>query len=365
MTRIVNPETKIYANAFNLIGELGPISLNRIQGFFGDFKLAWGALGADFLQAGLDEKKIQAIIAKRPQIKPEQSWEQLQKHKIEVLLLDEKEYPEILSEIPSPPPIIYTRGDQQVLKKNSIAVVGTRKMTSYGKRVTEDIVGQLINAGLNVVSGLAFGVDAAALQTAIISGSPVAVLASSLDNNSISPKANYLLAQKIIQQGCLISEYPLGASVQKQNFPIRNRIMAALTLGTLVIEADEESGSLITAKYALDFNREVFAIPGSIFSEVSRGTNRLIQQGAKLVASAADIIQELNLDMTISLPEEVFETSEDERLVLENLNHEPLHIDDLIRKIALNAGQINATLTMLEMKGRIKNMGGGSYIKTR
>lgn len=283
-----------------------------------------------------------------------------------MILIGDASYPHLLSEIASPPPILYVRGNAEILNNQSIGVVGTRKMTSYGKHVAQELVSGLVAAKLNIVSGLAFGIDAEALSTTVnLGGYPVTVLASSVDNASISPRANYLLAQKVIHAGCLISEYPIGMPVQKQNFPIRNRIIAGLSLGTLVIEADDESGALITAQFALEQNREVFAVPGSVFSPTSRGTNKLIKSGAKLVSAAEDIIEELNLDVNISRDLRVAEVTQKEQEILDALSKDPLHTDELIQKTKKLMSEVNSILTMLEMKGRVKNLGGSRYIKIR
>ncbi|HEV8601549.1 MAG TPA: DNA-processing protein DprA [Patescibacteria group bacterium] len=360
-------ETKIYGNALNQIAELGPISLMRLLKYFSDFETAWNAGPKDLALAGLSSKQISAIVAAKARLNPEHSWQQMERAKINMLVAGEKDYPSLLLETAAPPPILYVRGDVKVLNHLAVAVVGTRKMSLYGKRAAQEIVAGLVVNNIAIVSGLAYGIDAEALITTLNNqGRPIAVLASPIDNPSISPRVNYNLAQKIIESGCLVSEYPLGAAVQKQNFPIRNRIIAGLSAGTLVIEADIESGALITAKYALDQNRDVFAVPGSIFSPVSRGTNDLIKQGAKLVGSSFDIIEALNLDGVIETAADLsLEETEDERFVIEYLSHEPTHIDDLIRRVNRQTGKVNAILTVLEMKGRIKNLGGGNYVKLR
>jgi len=246
-----------------------------------------------------------------------------------------------------------------------VAVVGTRKITSYGQQACQELITGLVQNNLSIVSGLAFGVDAQALSVCVAEGGiPVAVLASDLDNSSISPRSNFQLAQKVVERGCLVSEYPLGMVVQKQNFPIRNRIISALSLGTLVIEADMESGSLITANFALEQNREVFAVPGSIFSQSSRGTNALIKKGAKLVARVNDILEEFDITSANPAPIDLSATPQ-EQTVLDVLAKEPIHIDDLIKLLKLRPADLNSLLTMLEMKGRVKNLGGGKYAKVR
>ncbi|MBI4049447.1 MAG: DNA-protecting protein DprA [Candidatus Doudnabacteria bacterium] len=366
----VNPETsledKIYGNAFNLVPELGAVSLAKLRAFFGSYRLAWQASERDLLSCGLDAKKAEAIITKRNLIKPEQSWEKLVSLGIKTVLLGEAAYPPLLAEISQPPPILYIRGDSSLLSYPGIAVVGSRKMSAYGKQATRELVETLAINKLTVISGLAFGVDAEAHHATLSTGGmPIAVLASSLDNSSISPRANYLLAQKIIACGCLVSEYPLGYLVQKQNFPVRNRIISGLALGTLVVEADLESGALITAQNALDQNREVFAVPGSIFSPTSQGTNDLIKRGAKLVTAAKDIIQELNLDLNLASPKPLEAATEEENELLAMLSAEPTHVDDLVRALKKPVTEVNSILTMLELKNRIKNLGGSRYVKVR
>lgn len=359
-------EDKIFANAFNLIPELGAVSLLKLYNHFGGWFTAWIAESHDYIDAGLPAKTINQIIANKPKIKPEQLFAELARRQIEAVLMSEPDYPELLKEIHAAPPILYVRGNKKTLNKLSVAVVGTRKMSNYGRQAAEEIVLGLVNNGVAIVSGLAFGVDAQALTTAVANqGSSVAVLASDLQDISISPRSNFNLAQKIIESGCLVSEYPLGHPSQKQNFPVRNRIISGLSLGTLVVEADAESGALITANFALDQNREVFAVPGSIFSATSRGTNQLIKKGAKLVNSAYDILEELNLDSTTLSEQVLTEVNAEEELILKHLDREGLHINELIKTVKLNAGSVSANLTLLEMKGRVKNLGAGLYAKIR
>src|SRR3989344_3303631 len=359
-------EAKIFANDFNLIPEIGAVSLHKLLNHFGTWYQAWIGKQSDYATAGLTAKTINQIIAKKPKINPELQFAELTRRQIEVVLLTEPDYPKLLKEIHAAPPLLYIRGQKAVLNKPAVAVVGTRKMSNYGLQATEELVLGLVQNGLTIVSGLAYGVDAHGLNTAVRnSGQAIAVLASDLDNASISPRANFNLSQKILENGALVSENPLGMAVQKENFPIRNRILSGLGLGTLVIEADAQSGSLITANFALEQNREVFAVPGSIFSPVSRGTNTLIKKGAKLVTSAADILEELNLDAaTISQPD-LLEVNSEEAQLLKHLNREGVHINDLIKSVSLPAAAVSANLTLLEMKGRVKNLGAGLYVKIR
>jgi len=357
---------RLFGNAFNLIPGIGPITLTRLLNHFTTFEAAWFGSVPEYIKAGLSEKVANHILLTKPQINPEKAFAELVRRQIEMVVFDEPEYPALLKEIAAAPPLLYIRGRKEALKQTGLGVVGTRKISPYGKLICDELVAGLVQNNLSIVSGLAYGVDAHALNVAVEhGGTPIAVLASDLDNASIAPKANFQLAQKILDTGCLISEYPLGFKVQKQNFPIRNRIIAGLSLGTLVIEADEDSGSLITAQLAVDQNREVFAVPGSIFSPTSRGTNSLIKKGAKLVSSIADILDELNLSpVTVPIAPET-SADEEEKSILAILTRDGLHINDIIKAVDLTAQKINAKLTILEMKNRVKNLGGGYYAKSR
>jgi DNA processing protein len=357
---------RIFGNALNLIPNLGAVSLTKLLNHFGGFEAAWFGSAEEYLKAGLLPKALNSLQITKSKINPEKAFAELTRRQIEVITITESYYPSILKEIAVAPPLIYVRGQKQTLNHPGIGVVGTRRISPYGQQVCEELVTGLTQNNLSVISGLAFGVDAFSLSACVRNqGIPIAVLASDLDNNSIAPKANFQLAQKILETGCLISEFPLGFAVQKQNFPIRNRIISGLSLGTLVIEADEDSGSLITAQFALEQNREVFAVPGSIFSQTSRGTNALIKKGAKAVTRISDILDELNLSPVVvpDSPETTADTEEQE--ILRILTKEGVHINNLIKELESPAARVNSKLTILEMKGRVRNLGGGHYAKTR
>ncbi len=359
-------EEQIYANALNLVPQLGAVRLTQVFNFFGSWKKSWEASRSGYVSAGLTPKIAEDIVSAKKDIDPPARFGYMKKLGIEIILANTHQYPQILGEISAAPPILYVRGNKKILNSTCVAVVGTRKITSYGKLATQQIVSGLAESGLTVVSGLAYGVDAEALTTATDQGGAcIAVLASPLDDDSIAPKQNFQLSRKILETGCLLSEYALGANIQKGNFPVRNRIIAGLSVGTVVIEADIDSGSLITAKFALEQNREVFAVPGSIFSEVSRGTNNLIKQGAKLVTHVNDIFDELNMDPQTAEIELDITTDDNETKVMEILTRDPIHVDELTRSLQMPASQINATLALLEMKGRVKNLGGGKFAKIR
>ena len=361
---------KIFWHAFNSIGGFGPQKFRKLLAFFSTLAEAWQASHADMLRSGIGEKLTELFLSKRSQFDLEKMQAGLLKEKIEILTIRCDAYPSMLKEIASAPPVIYIRGNPSALSNKSLAIVGSRKYTPYGERVAENICKDLVRSGLSITSGLALGIDAISHRAALdAGGETIAILGSGLDDVSIFPRENFNLARRILENdGALVSEYPPGTPSYKQNFPARNRIMAGLTLGTLVVEAALESGSLITARLALEFNREVFSVPGSIFSPQSTGTNYLIKSGAKLVESAKDILEELNISSSAEsangAAKKIFkpETKEEETL-WKILGNEPLHIDRLQKLAKLNPATLNSTLATLEIQGAIKNIGGQNYIR--
>jgi len=297
----------------------------------------------------------------------EKEWLKLQKEKIDLIPLNSPSFPSLLKETSYPPLGIYLKG---TIPKDSLslAVVGTRKCTLYGKTVTEKIVKELVYYGFTIVSGLAYGIDTYAHKTTLENkGKTIAVLASGL--NKITPVINRKLAFKIIENGALISEYPLNAPSLKSNFPLRNRIISGLSLGTLVIEANEKSGALITANFALEQNREVFAIPGSIFNKASVGTNNLIKKGAKLVNSIEDILEELRIDYSKIKNNFLFKDNlltEKEKAIYEILKEEELtSLDKILEITNLKPNEAMISLTELELKGLIKEISPQKYIRIK
>lgn len=250
-----------------------------------------------------------------------------------------------------------------------ISVVGTRKITSYGRVAAPLICEPLIDAGCVIVSGMAFGVDSAAHESAVKKNKrTIAVLGGGLDEASLYPKAHVLLADKILGAGgALLSEYPIGTPNFKQNFVARNRIISGLSVATLVVECDLESGTLITAKHALDQNRQVYAVPGPIYSPQSQGPNNLLKMGAKAVTEAKDILEDLNLQ-TLPLEQQSqssFADSKEEAILLKLISFEPILLDQLIKQSGLETAAATSALTFLEMKGRVKNLGGQQYVLSR
>ena len=332
-------------------------------------KEAWSASFSDLIRAGLDENIVHDFLAQKMTINPDAEWEKLIKENINVLTINDSKYPKLLKEIWNPPAILYVKGELPPDDGFNLAVVGTRKISTYGRQITSVLTADLVKNGFNIVSGLALGVDALAHQTTVgLGGKTVAVLGGGIDNESIYPAGNRFLASEIIKTGgAVISEYPLGAIAMPGNFPLRNRIVSGLSLGTLVIEAAEESGALITAHCALEQNREVFAVPGSIFNPTSAGPNKLIKMGAKAVTSVNDILETLNLVQAANFTQnkKVIPASPEEEKILIHLSPEPTHIDKLISCSGLDAAKIGAILTLMEMKGMVKNLGGMNYVITK
>lgn len=270
-----------------------------------------------------------------------------------------KDYSRLLSQIADPPKLLYCRGNIKLLNSFCFGVVGTRKITAYGKEATQNIVSGLSGNDITIVSGLALGVDAVAHQTSLDNGLPtIAVLGSTVDDAGIGPRTNLFLAKDILKNnGLLISEYKDARNINKSNFAIRDRIISGLSVGVLIVEGAERSGSLITAKSAADQNRDVFAVPGSIFSSVSAGTNGLIKDGAKMVTSANDILEEYekNLKLELRSKSNISTKNPIEQKILDILDeHGELSGDEVIRESTEDASRILAALSMLEIKGLIK-----------
>lgn len=359
----------IFWNAIAQIPKIGPARFKKIYNYFENMETAFRASVSDLIEAGVEEKIALEFIGYRPQINPHQEWEKLEKENIKIITIKDGDYPPLLKEIYNPPALLYYKGNISANDEFAIAAVGTRKITDYGKQVTQEIVKELARNSLTIVSGLALGVDGLAHQSTIeVKGRTIAVLGSGLDAQNIYPTHHRYLSQKIIEAGgAIITEYPVGTLPLKQNFPNRNRIISGLSLGTLVIEAAEDSGALITAKYALDQNREVFAVPGSIHSKTSAGPNNLIKMGAKPVTCAADILDTLNLTQAAEFIEskKIVPDTKEEEVLLRYLSKEPIHIDELVRQSNLGTAAVASTLTMMEMKGKVRNLGSMMYVLAR
>jgi len=355
---------QMYWVALSRFQKFGATTLIRLSKHFPTMRDAFDASALDLVDAGVDPKIASRFLQERLHIDPEHEWDQLIRHGVSLLTISDKEYPALLKEIQNPPALLFYRGELSDTSQKHVAVVGSRKATPYGIRVTEDLIGTLARYGVVIVSGMAYGIDAAAHQAAIDSqGATIAVLANGLDEESIYPSRHRTLASKILASGgLLLSEFPIGTPPLKHHFPFRNRIIAGLCHGTLVVEAAKKSGSLITAQSALESNRDVYAVPGLIHAPLSEGPHELIKQGATPVTSVQDILgYEASTDIETK---EVFQpTNNEEQKIYRVLSAIPLHIDEIIRKTELPPSTTSSTLTILEMKGGAAHEGGKFYTR--
>ncbi|MDD3887474.1 MAG: DNA-processing protein DprA [Patescibacteria group bacterium] len=357
-----------YWNALNQNLKIGARRFKKIYNYFSDMEQAWHADSLELSKAGLEDKVIDYILVKRPTISIDFEMERLEKENIQIITIKDKKYPKLLKEIYDPPALLYVRGELKEQDEFAISVVGTRKISQYGKQVVPDIVHELASNKITIISGLALGTDTFAHQAAIAAqGRTIAVLGSGLDRQHIYPYCNKSLSEIISQHGAIISEYPLGTLPLKQHFPARNRIVSGMSLGILIIEAPMDSGALITAKFGLEHNRDIFSIPGSIYSENSKGPNNLIKQGAKLITCAQDILDELNLSLATSYQQtkKIVPESKEEEILLNIITKEPLHIDKIVQQSKMPASQVSASLTIMEMKGKVRNLGAMNYVLAR
>ncbi|MBI2955456.1 MAG: DNA-protecting protein DprA [Chloroflexi bacterium] len=357
-------DTARYWVGFTLVPGIGPVRLRRLLDHFGDIERAWRADPHHYARAGLDAKLAEALVAARGRVDLDEQMRRIARHGVDILTWDDSRYPERLKHIYASPSVLYLKGEILPQDDWSIAVIGTRRASIYGKQVTEQLVAGLVANHITILSGLARGIDSYAHQACLDAGGrTIAVLGSGLD--VIYPPENARLARRIIDNGALLSEYPLGTKPDANNFPQRNRIVSGMSLGTLVVEGDTGSGAMLTAGFALDQGREVFAVPGSIFHHTSKGTNKLIQRGAaKLVVTAQDILEELNLTMAPQQMEmrELLPENPAEAAVLRALSVEPVHIDEICRASGLAISEVSASLAMMELKGMVKHLGGMNYV---
>ena len=351
---------------FNLVKGIGAARLRMLLNYFEDIEAAWNASSQQLREAGLSQKIVESLLQVRTDGSLEKTWQRIFAQEIQVITWDDDEYPRRLKEIDQPPPVLYVRGGVGIADEWSIAIVGTRRITAYGRQVTEEIAGALAGSGLTVISGLARGVDSIAHKAALATGGrTIAVLGSGVD--IIYPQEHRALAEKIIAQGALISDYPPGTPPEGVNFPPRNRIISGLSLGVIVVEASERSGALITAEFAVDQGRDVFAIPGPIYAPQSIGCNRLIQQGAYMLLKPRDVLESLDLNLVVEkrAARSVLPANPTEAQLLSSLSQQPLHVDEIQARTNLPVENVTAALTMMELKGMVKQVGGMRYVVVR
>ncbi len=363
----MNNQEQKFIFAFSLLPIIGPARFRKIQDGFKTFEEAWSATKDQFIRkAKLDEKTVRAIVQHQKETDLEKEFVKFKNSNIRIVTEDQSDFPEQLREIKSAPFVLFCYGNVKLLRKKQLAVVGTRMYTPYGKMVVEKIVPEISRAGLVITSGMAQGVDSAAHRAALSLNNPtIAVLGGGINESLERNMTRHIIKDIITQEGLIVSEYPPDFKANKFTFPTRNRIISGLSLGSLIIEAGERSGALITARYALEQNREVFATPGNIFSQKSVGPLDLIKQGAQVVTSANDILEALNFATSkIKTSEEKIEfEDEEEKKIYEKLSLEPLHIDKIAAAAKLDSTVVSTKLSMLELRGLVRNIGGGMFIR--
>lgn len=351
---------------FNLVKGIGAVRLKQVLDFFGSLEIAWDSPTDGLLAAGLSQKVVENFQQVRRQVDLDLIMTNIVKKQIKVLTWEDSDYPRRLKEINQAPPVLFVSGSINVEDDWAVAVVGTRRVTAYGRQVAAELARFLAQNGVTIVSGLARGVDAIAHQSALQAGGrTLAVLGNGVD--IIYPPEHRKLALEIQDQGGLISDYPIGTPPDGVNFPPRNRIISGLSLATVVVEAGEKSGALITAEFAVEQGRDVFAVPGSILAPQSEGTNKLIEQGARPLLKLTEILEVLKLEQIPEkqLTRKMNPINPTEKKILDCLSHEPIHVDELTSASGLSAGEVSATLTLMELKGIVSQVGGMNYVAAR
>lgn len=356
-----------YWLAFNYVNGIGPAKVQALLGAFGDLERAWHAGESQLRDIGFDARAIDSLREARQKLDLDAYAAKVAASGAQALTWESADYPALLRQIPAAPPVLFVRGAFAPVDDWAVAVVGTRRLSAYGRLVTHDLATALARNGITIVSGLARGIDGVAHRAALeADGRTIAVMGCGIDR--VYPPEHRDLAHAIVDgHGALVTDFPLGTEPSSVNFPARNRLISGLALGVLVIEAGERSGALITARFALEQDRDVFAVPGNINSPVSAGTNRLIQQGAKLVTRIEDILEELNLRMVTEqqAAQAVLPDSAEEAALLSQLSSQPLHVDELGRLTGMPSYLVSSTLTLMELKGMVQQVGAMNYVRLR
>ena len=363
----------------NTIEEFGFKKLENLLKVFADTSRILNAKKSELLAIGGINETLAEKIVNLDKEKLSKELRLMEREGVSAISIFDDEYPDNLKNIYSPPIILYVKGEIKPEDADAVAIVGTRRPSYYGVSICEKLASQLASKGITVISGLARGIDTIAHKGAIKEGRTIAVLGSGL--NYMYPPENKKLAREICQRGAVISEFPMNMFPNKINFPRRNRVISGLSLGAVVVEAAEKSGSLITANFALEQNREIFAVPGQAASKTSAGSNSLIKQGAKLVENADDIISEIENRlryMNVAAPEERANLvkqkndkvkiadsailSEDEKKIKKSLSYEPIYIDELAKKNDMNITKTGSLLLSLELKRLIRELPGKNFV---
>lgn len=355
--------SRAYWVGFNKIRGIGYVRAMKLRNFFGDLGRAWTASASDLLEAGLNKKVIADFIAQRDAIDLDKDLEKIESRGISVFTIEDAGYPQKLLSIEQPPPVIFVRGRLEVADDFAVAIVGTRNLTAYGRQVTLELAQFLARNGITVVSGLARGIDSVAHQAVLEAGGrTIAVLGCGVD--VVYPPEHRQLSARIVEKGALISDYYPGTPPDGVNFPPRNRIISGLSLATVIVEAGEKSGALITAEFAANQGRDVFAVPGPIFAPRSKGSNRLIRDGALPLTDFDELLAALNLTQVeeYRYAKKVIQKDEIEELLSNAIKNEPLHIDEIQNSTGLSMEKVSAALVMMELKGLVRRVGNLTYI---
>jgi DNA processing protein len=349
--------------AFHHVPYVGPVRTRRVLDHVGSLERAWMADQRD-LRAVLDERSCAALVKTRASLDLDLVLRRLEDAGVTVITIDDDAYPRLLREIHAPPSVLYVKGDLLPVDERAVAIVGTRRSTRYGAEVAARLAGDLAQAGVTIVSGLARGIDGVAHQAALEAGGrTLAVFGTGI--HQIYPPQHRNLANRIGGSGALVSDYAPDRTVEAANFPARNRIISGLSRGVIVVEAPSRSGALITADFAGDQGRDVFAVPGSILSNASVGCNQLLRDGARVVTTAQDVLDELGFGE--AAPHAAVQQSllvpEEDRRLLAVLNAEPQHNDEIAAKLALPGPSVSAMLLTLELQGLVRNIGAQHYAR--
>ncbi len=347
--------------ALRQIPQVGPVRIRMLLDHFGAISTAWAAAAPE-LREVLPASLVEEMHALRDKTDIAELYSRTTQNGVRVTCLVDDDYPALLKEVPSPPPVLYYRGQLVETDHAAVAIVGTRKVTAYGREMAHRIASDLAKAGVTIISGLALGVDGVAHRAALDAGGrTIAVLGSGID--VIYPGAHRDLARKIEAQGAVVTDYPPGTQPDRFNFPPRNRIISGLSRGVVVIEAPERSGALITVDFAAEQGRDAFAVPGPVHAPASAGCLRILREGATLVRSADDVLEDLHirkLHREETSPPPVA-LSDDERRLLAVLSSQPLHLDDIAEALSKSVGEVSGELMMLELQGHVHSAGGGYY----
>lgn len=358
-------ELKYYL-ALNKIPSVSALRFRKLLEHFGSPSAVWNASDAELRETpGIKQEFIDEIIRKKEEIDPEEELREIEREGIKVVTIEDENYPENLKNIYDPPPVLYFKGEIKKEDKNAISVVGSRRATYYGMDVAKKLAKGLAERGFTIISGMARGIDTSAHRGALEgNGRTIAVFGCGL--NIIYPRENKNLSEEIIKNGTILSEFPLGTPPLAMNFPIRNRIISGLSLGVVIVQASEKSGATITAEFALEQGREVFAVPGNVNLEQSRGSHKLIKQGAKLTEDINDILEELGIP-TVRYQEEqeVITLPPAEQSIYSCLSFEGMQMEEIIETCNLPVSVIASSLFMLEMKGLVKQLPGKIYTKVK